>query len=292
MAVNPAPRSQQTLRRPAVVIGRGYWTGRGICVELHPAEPGFGVVFEGLSPEGAVRIPATLASRVDGVNRTNLERSGCRIEMVEHLLSALAGLHVDNCLVRFDAEEMPGLDGSSQAFVDAILAAGVVVQQGAVEPVVVVEPVRVGDDEVWIEAGPPRFAGLTIDSLLDYGPGPIGRQEFSLDVTPDSYRRELAAARTFISVDDASRLRAAGLGLTVSTNDLVVFGADGPVGNPLRWPDECVRHKVLDLVGDLALAGRPIHAHLRACRSGHRLNALMAGTLLEAERGWLESAAF
>lgn len=290
MAAIPSQRFQQTLRRPAAVIGRGYWSGRGISVELHPADVGSGVVFECPSTDGRVRIQATVANRVDGVNRTNLERSGSRIEMVEHLLSALAGLQVDNCLVRVDAEEMPGLDGSSQAFVDAILAAGLVGQQAAVDPVVVAEPVRVGDDEVWIEAGPPRFAGLSIEYILDYGPGPIGRQEFSLNLTPESYRRELAAARTFISVDDAARLRAAGLGLTVSTNDLVVFAADGPVGNPLRWPDECVRHKVLDLVGDLALAGRPIHAHVRACRSGHRLNASMAGTLLESARGRLESA--
>ena len=106
------------------------------------------------------------------------------------------------------------------------------------------------------------------------------RQQLDIDITPDAYRSELAAARTFLSVEDAARLRAAGLGATVSPGDLVLFGADGPVGTTLRWPDECVRHKVLDCVGDLALAGRPLHAHVRAFRSGHALNAGLVRRLL------------
>ena len=118
---------------------------------------------------------------------------------------------------------------------------------------------------------------------LDYGPGPIGRQTLSVHVTPESYRTELASARTFISQDDAARLRGAGLAVTVGYGDLLVFGADGPVGNSLRWPDECVRHKVLDLVGDLALVGRPLHAHVRARRSGHRLNGAMAARLVAGQ---------
>lgn len=273
-------RSQQTLRRPALVAGRGYWSGREIRVELHPAPAGAGVVFVRGDLVPAVRIPAALESRVDAVNRTNLVVAGARLEMVEHLLSALAGLQVDCCLVRVDAEEMPGLDGSSLAFVEAIDGAGIEDLGAPVDPIVVRETVRVGDGDAWIEASPPRFSGLSVEYRLDYGAGPIGRQELSLRVTPESYRSELASARTFISTADAERLRAAGLGLGVSTKDLVVFGPDGPVDNPLRWPDECVRHKVLDLVGDLSLAGRPIHAHVTASKSGHRLNAELAGRLL------------
>jgi len=207
------------------------------------------------------------------------------VEMVEHLLSALAALGVDCCRVSLTAEEMPRLDGSALAFVEAIDAAGVEPLDRSVEPIVVRERVRVGDDDAWIEALPPRFPGLSVDYVLDYGAGPIGRQEFSIEVTPESYRRELAAARTFITTAEADRLRAAGLGLDVSLQDLVVFGPDGPVDNPLRWPDECVRHKVLDLVGDLALAGRPVHGHVRAYRSGHRLNAALAGRLAAAAVG-------
>ena len=173
------------------------------------------------------------------------------------------------------------MDGSSLAFVEAIDAAGVVDLDVPSDPLVVEETIRVGDDTCWIEAGPPRFPGLSIDYQLDYGPGVIGRQRLEIDVTPEHYRRELAGARTFISAADAANLKAAGLGLTVTEQDLIVFGPDGPLNNPLRWPDECVRHKVLDVVGDLALAGRPLQASVRACRSGHRLNAELVARMLE-----------
>jgi UDP-3-O-acyl N-acetylglucosamine deacetylase len=226
-----------------------------------------------------VRIPASIDRRIEATARTNLAAAGVRLEMVEHALSALAGLGVDCCTVQVDAEELPGLDGSSLGFVKALDEAGVESLGAPVEPLVVTEPVRVGDETSWIEASPPRFAGLSVEYVLDYGPGPIGRQTLALRVTPESYRAELAAARTFISLEEATRLRAAGLALDVSLQDLLVFGEHGPVGNTLRWHDECVRHKVLDLVGDLALVGRPVHAHVRACRSGHRLNGALAARL-------------
>lgn len=279
------PRSQQTVRGSVIVAGKGYWSGLHNTVEIRPAGPCAGVVFtrDGIAP--AVRMAATVGNRVDAVARTNLAADGVQIEMVEHLLSALAALGVDCCTVSLTADELPRLDGSAQAFVDAIDAVGLAVLDEPVDPIVIHEPVRVGDDEAWIEVLPPRFAGLSVDYVLDYGAGPIGRQEFSIEVTPESYRRELAAARTFITLDEADRLRAAGRGLDVTMQDLVVFGPDGPIENRLRWPDECVRHKVLDLVGDLALAGRPIQGHVRAYRSGHRLNAALAARLTAAAVG-------
>jgi len=272
------PRLQQTVRRSVVVTGKGYWSGLDNRVEIAPAVAGAGVVFV----RDGVRLPAMVGLRVDAVARTNLEAGGVRLEMVEHLLSALAALEVDCCTVSLTADELPRLDGSSLAFVEAIDDVGVVPLGEPVAPLVACDRLRVGDDEAWIEILPPRFPGLSIDYVLDYGAGPIGRQEFSIEVTPDSYRRELAAARTFITIEEADRLQASGLGLDVSMQDLVVFGADGPIENRLRWPDECVRHKMLDLVGDLALAGRPIHGHVRAYRSGHRLNAALAARLLGA----------
>jgi UDP-3-O-acyl N-acetylglucosamine deacetylase len=230
-----------------------------------------------------VRIPASVEHRVEATARTNLAVAGVQVQMVEHALSALAGLGVDCCVVRVDAEEMPGLDGSSLAFVDRLDEAGLEPLGAPVNPLVVTETVRVGDDVSWVEASPPRFAGLSVDYELDYGPGPIGRQTLSVRVTPESYREQLAAARTFISLDDAARLRAGGMALGVGYRDLLVFDDHGPVDNALHWPDECVRHKVLDLVGDLALAGRPIHAHVRACRSGHRLNGALASRLVAGQ---------
>jgi len=208
---------------------------------------------------------------------------------VEHVMSALAGLGIDCCVVRVDAEELPGLDGSSHAFVEAIDEAGLERLGAPLEPLVVAASCRVGDGTAWVSVEPPRFAGLSIEYELDYGAGPIGRQSLEIQVTADRYREELARARTFISMEEAGRLRAAGLALDVGFGDLLVFDESGPVGNSLRWPDECVRHKVLDLVGDLSLVGRPIHAHVRASRSGHRLNGQMAA-LLAAGHGRRASA--
>jgi len=277
-------RSQRTIRRPVAVVGSGYWSGRPNRVELLPATAGAGVVFVRGDGPAPVRIAGLVGNRVEAQQRTNLAVAGVQVQMVEHCLSALAGMGVDCCLVRVSAEEMPGLDGSALGFVEALEQAGVEELGAPIDPLVVEEPIRLADGQAWVEAGPPRHPGLTIEYELDYGPGPIGRQAFSLRVAPDTYRTELAAARTFISTADADRLRASGLGLTVTPRDLLVFGAEGPIDNELRWPDECVRHKVLDLVGDLALAGRPIHAHVRASRSGHRLNAALAAAVLAGDR--------
>lgn len=273
-------RSQHTIRRPVSVSGVGYWSGRDNRVDLLPAPAGVGVVF--LRGPGRMPSPvaAAVANRIDATQRTTLAVGSSRVEMVEHVLSALSGLGVDCCLVRVTNEELPGLDGSAAAFVDAIDAVGLEDLIVPIDPLVLDTTVRVGDGDSWIEAGPPRHPGLSVSYELDYGHGPIGRQSLDIDVTPESYRDELAAARTFIMLEEADRLRSAGLARTCGTRDLLVFGPDGPIDNALRWPDECVRHKVLDLVGDLALVGRPVHAHVRARRSGHRLNAALAASLL------------
>ena len=272
-------RSQQTIRRAVTVAGRGYWSGRTCRVELLPAAAGAGIAFLRTVDGVTVRVPLAVESRVEATARTNLAAAGVRVQMVEHVASALAGLGIDCCLVRVSAEELPGLDGSARDFVAAIDEAGIERLGPPLEPLVVREPCRVTDGDAWIEALPPVHPGLSVEYELDYGPGPIGRQSLALRITPETYRTELAEARTFILNVEAERLRAAGLAGHVTPRDLVVFGADGPIDNPLRWPDECVRHKVLDLVGDLTLAGRPIHAHLRAFRSGHRLNAMLAARL-------------
>lgn len=272
-------RSQQTIRRAVTVVGSGYWSGRTCRVEFLPAAAGTGIVFLRTVAGVPVRIPLSVEHRIEATARTNLAVAGVRVQMVEHAASALAGLGIDCCLVRVSAEEMPGLDGSAREFVAALDEAGIERLGPPLEPLVVREPCRVTDGEAWIEALPPVHPGLAVDYELDYGPGPIGRQVLGVRITPETYRRDLAAARTFIMEADAVRLREQGLAGRVTPRDLVVFGGDGPIDNPLRWPDECVRHKVLDLVGDLALAGRPIHAHVRACRSGHKLNAMLAARL-------------
>lgn len=275
-------RRQRTLIRPVSVTGFGYFSGRDIRVEFWPAAEHAGITFVRHDIGAAARVPASAALRIDQPRRTTLELNGIRVEMVEHVLSALAGLRIDNCEVWVDATEMPGCDGSSRAFVEAIDAAGVVELRSPVRQIVVGGPVRVGDDRAWIEAQPPRSAGLSVSFELDYGEQKaIGRQLFTLDVTPDSFRRELAACRTFIPEEVAQSILSQGIGKRVTSRDLLIFGPNGPIDNTLRFPDECVRHKLLDVIGDLALTGCEVIGHVVAYRSGHQLHAELARRLME-----------
>lgn len=275
-------RRQRTLVRPVSVTGFGYFSGRDIRVEFWPAAEHAGITFVRHDIGAAARIPAAAALRINVPRRTTLELNGVKVEMVEHVLAALAGMRVDNCEVWVDAAEMPGLDGSSKAFVAALDAAGTVEQRAPVPQVVVGQPIRVGDDQCWIEAQPARSAGLSVSFELDFGPqSAIGHQLFALDITPDSFRRDLAACRTFIPEEAANAILAQGIGKRVSASDLLIFGPNGPIGNSLRFPDECARHKMLDVVGDLALTGCEVIGHVVACRSGHALHAELAKRLIE-----------
>jgi UDP-3-O-acyl-N-acetylglucosamine deacetylase len=202
--------------------------------------------------------------------------------MFEHVLAAMAGLGVDNCEVWVDAEEMPGCDGSAQAFVAAIDSAGIVEQRHSVRQIVVERPVRVGGPNAWIAAQPARGAGLSVSFELDFGnTNAIGRQQFATDVTTNTFRHDLAPCRTFLPEEDAQAMLAQGIGQRVTPRDLLIFGPRGPIENTLRFADECVRHKVLDVVGDLALTGCEVIGHIVAYRSGHRLHAELARLLRE-----------
>jgi UDP-3-O-acyl N-acetylglucosamine deacetylase len=278
----PVARRQCTISRPVTVAGFGYFSGRDVQVEFWPASENAGITFIRHDLGPAARVPALAPLRVDAPRRTNLELNGIRVEMVEHVLAALAGLRIDNCEVWVNAMEMPGCDGSSQAFVEALDAAGIVEQRSSVRQIEIGSTLRLGGDSAWIEAQPPRTAGLSITFELDYGPQTaIGRQTYAIDLTPDSFRRELAACRTFIPNEVAQAMLAEGRGQRVTPRDLLIFGPHGPIDNALRFPDECVRHKLLDVVGDLALAGCEIVGHVVAYRTGHQLHAELARRLME-----------
>ncbi|MBC8356632.1 MAG: UDP-3-O-[3-hydroxymyristoyl] N-acetylglucosamine deacetylase [Planctomycetes bacterium] len=278
-------RSQHTIAKPVEVAGFGYWSGKDVRVEFRPAESGTGLVFVRQDLDSRPRIPALVENRIETPLRTTLVAGGVSVEMVEHVLAACAGLEVDNCEIWVDQPEMPGCDGSSQAFVDALKHAGIVEQNETRKRLVVSDVTRVGDAESWVEVRPRPRGGLKVKYRLDYGSeNAIGRQTIELAVTPESFCRELAEARTFLFESEAEWLRSRGLGTRVTVEDLVVFGDEGPIGNELRFEDECVRHKALDLVGDFALAGCEIVGTVIAHRSGHRLNAeLVRALLVEGE---------
>jgi len=267
------------------VAGFGYWSGRDVQVEFRPAGPHSGIVFVRRDLDPPRRIAADVHHRIEVPRRTTLAADDAQVEMVEHVLAALYGLAIDNCEVWLDSSELPGLDGSCQPLIEALDAVGIVEQPAVRRRLIVTDVTRVGDDEAWVEARPVRGDRLAIQYKLDYGPNnPIGRQTIELNVSPSSFRTELAAARTFILAEEAQWLRERGLGSRVTNQDLLVFGPEGPIENELRMENECVRHKALDLVGDLALAGCDLVGHFIAHRSGHRLNAELVKVLLHEGR--------
>lgn len=273
-------RNQHTIAGPAVVEGIGYWSGQDVSVEFRPAVSKSGIVFVRRDLPGAPRIPATIEHRSDMPRRTTLCRDGAGVGMVEHIMAALAGLQVDNCEVWVDQPEMPGCDGSALPFVEVILAAGIVEQDAPREQYVVQNTLRLGGEDAWLEVRPSSGGKTVLQYDLDYGASnSIGRQSLEIVLSPRFFRASLAPARTFMLEIEADALRAQGLGQRATPKDLLVFGTHGPIDNELRFPDECVRHKLLDLVGDLALFGTDLVGRFHAYKSGHRLNAEMVTAL-------------
>lgn len=247
--------------------------GRPARVTLAPAGADAGVVFN----VGGAEIEAHW-SRVDASKlRTRIAGDGASASTVEHLMAALAALRVDNALVLLDGDEVPAMDGSSRDFVSAIDEAGVVALPAPRRCWRVAKSTRVSDGAGWAELRPAE-AGLHLDVEIAF-PSPVGRQRLSLGLTPETFRRELADARSFGFLNDAERLWRESLALGADLDNTLVFDERGAV-NPQgpRFADECVRHKMLDVIGDLALAGAPIIGAFRSYRGGHALNI----ALLEA----------
>ncbi|QDS98440.1 UDP-3-O-acyl-N-acetylglucosamine deacetylase [Adhaeretor mobilis] len=277
-----AARCQNTIARPSAVHGFGYWSGEDITVEFRPAPPNSGITFVRQDLGADARIPARTDLRAEVPRRTNLKWNHAQVEMVEHVLAALAGLHIDNCEVWVDRPEMPGCDGSALPFVEALQESGVVAQAAPARQLVVTESIRISDGECWIEAHPSEDEELSIEFQLDYPHNPrIGRQSVFCVVTPERFQYELAPCRTFILASEAEQLTRQGLGTRVTPQDLLVYDEQGPIDNPLRFANECARHKALDVLGDLALTGCDITGHIVAYRSSHRLNSALASLLVE-----------
>lgn len=278
-----ATRFQHTLSRPCQVTGRGYWSSQPITLTFFPAPAGTGIQFVRTDLPDSPRVEAIADHRVDMSLRTRLAKGSAVVDMVEHVLAALYGLKIDNVEIHCTSCEMPGLDGSSHAYTLALEAAGRTLQSEHRLTHRITEPLRVGNESQWVVAFPaPSESGLTIEYQLDYGPGSsIGRGTFSTSVSEFSFVNELAEARTFVTLAEAEQLQSRGLAQHVTPRDLLVFNDAGPIDNDLRFSDECPRHKALDLLGDLALAGFDLVGRIVAHRSGHQLNGRLAGALRE-----------
>jgi UDP-3-O-acyl N-acetylglucosamine deacetylase len=278
-------RQQRTLARPAEVEGVGFLTGAAVRLRFLPAPVDTGVVFVRTDLRPHARVPARIDQVTGTQRRTTLGRPPAQVGLVEHVLAALAGLRIDNCHVELNAPEPPGLDGSARGFVEALRRAGAVPQPARRAAWCVERPVVVAHNGATL-ALHPGGDELKISYLLDYGLGsPIGRQSHTQVVTPERFAAEVAGCRTFILEDEAAELRRQGLGARTTAADLLVFGRRGPIDNRLRHANEPARHKVLDLVGDLALLGHDLCGHVVAYRSGHPLNIELVRALCRAMEG-------
>ncbi len=274
-------RKQRTIAAPATIQGVGYWSGDDVRIEFRPAPADTGIVFVRADLKGCPRIPATIDYRFETPRRTVLRRGEAAVEMIEHIMAALAGLQIDNCELWVDRPEMPGCDGSSLPFVQILTAARIVEQPAVRRRSVIGRPIRVGDPSSWIEARPCSSGKMVLRYELDYGSGnSIGRQSLEVSLSPRHFHINLAPSRTFLLESEADAIKALGLGRRATCKDLLVFGLHGPIDNQLRFPDECVRHKMVDMIGDLALAGCDLAGRFVAYRSGHRLNAELVRTIV------------
>lgn len=269
-------RFQQTLARPATVTGIGFLTGADITVRFFPAPANHGVTFMRTDVIEPVAIPALVEFTAPRSRRTALEYRGVSIELIEHVMAALAGLQVDNCRVELNGPELPGCDGSSRIFADCLLDAGFVTLDGPRNVCTVNRPLQlqIADTGMEMYARPNAQSGLQITYELDYGvESPIPAQSLTIDVTPTAFLNKIVFARTFILEAEARAFLAQGMGQRLSFQDLLVYGPQGVIDNELRAPDECARHKILDCIGDLALLGCDLSAHVICRRTGHRQNA-------------------
>ncbi|MGH7177229.1 MAG: UDP-3-O-acyl-N-acetylglucosamine deacetylase [Tepidisphaeraceae bacterium] len=276
---------QKTISKEVTLAGRGLFTGEMTTLTFAPAERDAGITFLRQEGERVATIPARVQNVLRRPRRTCLRNGSLHVETVEHCLAALSGLGINNAIIRLSGGvvgEVPGGDGSSKPFVEALTDAGVSEQNGDVEPLVINKPLQVSIGDATIAALPGPTDRLEIIYDFEAGP-PVGRQTFCFHLGDDDFATQLAPARTFVFENEAVELRKRGLGRHLSHKDLLVISPTGPIDNSFRFPDECARHKVLDLIGDLSLIGRPLRGRLVAHKSGHELNHLLARRLLESQ---------
>jgi UDP-3-O-[3-hydroxymyristoyl] N-acetylglucosamine deacetylase len=273
---------EQTITEPLEFTGVGLHSGAPVIMRLLPAAAGSGIVFRRTDLDN-FEIPATGRNVAKVSYATSLMRQGVLISTTEHLLSALIGMGVDNVIVELDNLELPILDGSAGPYVQAFLNVGIRTQRRRRETIRVLHPIEVREGNKFIGVYP--GTGYSIQYAIDF-PAPIGRQTASIDLAAETYGTWIAPARTFGYKADEKRLRGLGLIRGASSESTIILGPKGPENGPLRFPDEYVRHKVLDLIGDLALAGKRIEGHVVAERAGHAMHTALVSRLLKDRSAW------
>lgn len=274
---------RQTLARAVEVSGIGLHSGRAVTMRLVPAEAGAGRVF--VRTDVDVEIPATLDALGPSFYATVLVQGEHRVATVEHLLSALSALQIDDLRIELDADEVPILDGSALPFFELIRDAGTQMLHAERDYMIVTRPIVLQRDDKRIAVYPGSEYRVTY--AIDFDHPELGYQELTASVwNPDHFRHKLAAARTFTFERDVETLRQAGLALGGSLDNAIVIGQDGILNDGLRFPDEFVRHKMLDLTGDLALLPHPLLGHVVAYRAGHDMHTQLAELIRRRDGHW------
>jgi len=273
-------RNQRTIKSPVTVKGTGLHSGQETTIVLRPADADNGIVFVRTDLPGKPEIRAIHENAVRQNRQTVLAHAGVRIQTVEHLCSGFLALGIDNCRIEIDADEVPGMDGSALPFVDALREAGRVDQKAPRKTFVLDRTVTVHDGDRSIVAFPCE-TGMRISYTLSYPTdGALSSQYVSLDIEEDRFVSEIAPARTFCLEREVKALQEAGFGKGASTDNTLVIGEEGLIDNTFRFDDELARHKLLDIIGDMALLGADLRAHVVAVRTGHDSNQRLVGKIL------------
>jgi UDP-3-O-[3-hydroxymyristoyl] N-acetylglucosamine deacetylase len=279
---------QTTVKDRVTLSGVGVHNGTPVSVTFLPADADTGIVFQKSVKNVDGREIRAVVAEVGSTDFCTVlgDNDASRIGTVEHLMATFNALGVDNVVVLIDGDEVPILDGSAQEFVDAIDQVGLEIQSVKRRYIRIKKPVRVDLGASWAEFHP--YSGTRFEIEIDFSNPAIGRQAYVGDITPETFRRDVARARTFGFMKDVERLWAAGLALGSSLDNSIVIGDDERVINHggLRYKDEFVRHKVLDAVGDLALAGARFIGCYRSYRGGHKLNAMALRALLRDQSAY------
>ncbi|MBM3776724.1 MAG: UDP-3-O-acyl-N-acetylglucosamine deacetylase [Acidimicrobiia bacterium] len=275
--------TQRTLRRPVACAGIGLHSGNKVKLSLKPAPADFGIRFR-RTDLGGVEIPATVQHLGGSAYATGLARDTGTVETVEHLLAALVSLGVDNVIVELNTPEVPIMDGSAAPFIYLIQEAGVKALAAPRKYVKVLQPIVISSGDKRIALYPSEHFKVTYTIAFDH---PLLRhQERTIRISEESFVEEIAPARTFGFLKEVEMLRQRGLALGGSLENAVVIGDTGVLNNALRFEDEFVRHKILDVIGDLALVGHGIVGHVVAHRGGHALHAALAARVLQETDAW------
>lgn len=271
---------QKTIGKEVSCTGVGLHTGNKTTVTFKPAPVNSGVRFVRTDLPGKPEIAANILAAVDAPRRTTLRSREVEVHTVEHILAALAGLGLDNLSIEVNANEVPEIDGSSLPFAQMLANSGIVQQEEAKRYGQIAEPIYISEDGTYVAAFPANE--FRISFTIDYDHPYLRTQFASFSITPDIFEKEIAGARTFCLEREAKALQAQGLGKGASFQNTVVIGDKGVVKGKLRFENEFVRHKILDLMGDLFLLGFPLKAQIVATRSGHSLNIKLVQKVKEA----------